>query len=226
MNLKPQLMIPLNCHEAVVKHIDPKGYQADSVMLAFYAAMQTARTQAEKIRDIALVLYDDQTLTPAARSVKIKQATQACLQGAARAMDQARDSALKQLDALDRKSLPRKATNPHMATEIRQMLKSSSESERMAVLTAADEQTIAALVEAPNPQALCGVGPAQRAVLAENWRHKNFPTEAQRITNIKKALAAGEQAIKNLASFCRQTYDADDTEKHEKNQLRQQELSQ
>jgi hypothetical protein len=155
----------------------------DPTAMLVWEALKGIRLAANGAHRAALAIHQDDTLSEAARHVKVSQTAHQVIKQALPLADRARENLET---AIRRLQMKLAAPDPDMsvrgvylATEIRARLSAMTESDRRKTLARADETTVSAILSGPG--FLSGLSPLEIEAARLGWSTKKFPDETRRL---------------------------------------------
>ncbi|QEE43857.1 hypothetical protein FVA81_04180 [Rhizobium sp. WL3] len=193
MRLRP----PIDINEAVVeRHLErtPRGeIVADEVISTLAKAVQATRLNSDALVAVADAFANDRTLTPEARSMRLRGSALKLAEATASKLDAARAAAQAELDALDQRLNtlpPPDAVSPGLEAEVRARLSAMSERDREAAISKAltDGDTFIVGSVLRGPGFLSGVNKARYDMIRQRFVALAHPQEHARRGRLAAAL--------------------------------------
>lgn len=207
-----ELKIPTTLDERAAEALyvrDPHTGQTvpDAELQHLAHAMKTARTIAERSRELADTLRRDRTLTPPARSLKLKQSVLGAAERGTQALDSAFERLTTEIARIEAETHSPHASRHHSSTtvagEVRSRLASMQPEARRDAITkaiAADDDTVTAAVLGA-PALLVGMTEAELESIRLTYRQKRHPVAFERLNRLKQAKDRAERAGQGFLSF-------------------------
>lgn len=174
MKLRP----PIDINEAVVeRHLErtPRGeIISDEAISNLAKAIQTTRLNSDALVAVAEAFANDRTLTPEARSMRLRASALKLAEATASKLDAARVAAQAELDALDQRLSTLPPPDPVSAgleAEVRARLAAMSEKDRETAISKAlgDGDTLVVGSVLRGPAFLSGVGKARYEMIRQRF---------------------------------------------------------
>ena len=203
--------VPPDIHEATVEKYRLRNrlngsLEPDGAIDALAGAMRRSRQVAEQIVSVADAVMSDETLTLAARALKVRGTTMKLAEQAARTLDMARAKVEQELRTLEQSIAipePRDLIEAERHREIRSRFTSLPEKERQdqlsAAMAAGQERVVHAILGADT--FVTGMGTAEHAAKLANWQATKHPAETERLRRIRKAQSAFERGGTTFMRF-------------------------
>lgn len=226
--------VPPDIHEATVEKYRLRNrlngsLEPDGAIDALAGAMRRSRQVAEQIVSLADAVMRDETLTLAARALKVRVSTMKMAEQATKSLDTARakvEQELRHLEAHIAIPEPRDMMEAERHREIRSRFASLSEKERQdqlsAAMAAGQDRVVNAILGAET--FVTGMGTAEHAGKLATWQAKKHPAETERLRRLMKAHSAFERGGTTFMRFVEQQLTSPAQELAEANSKRAEEL--
>lgn len=208
MKLRP----PPSLDPRVIDHrlpVDPATGNKiqDGTLTGVRAAFASAFSAMESLANLRDATTADETMTAAARELKIRNAAISAGERAAKTLDAARVKTEAELNRVRAESLPRPPLDPAIAGEIRAALRGMDAKTRGQTIDAAvtngDGATVGAVLAGAD--FLSGLATGQRSMAEFGWRGRHHPDQLDRIERLDSTLQAIEIGAGALLGFVKST---------------------
>ena len=202
----PEIDVPLSLQAASALIEKHGGKDRDE---DFDALVQTAgviSNAAERVQSSCKAILANEMAMPVKRAAEARNTAHKIFMGVAGRIDGVRKRTEQTIAALDASTLPprpKDATAALYAQEIRAALLRMPQAERTKAVTQAtidgDDVFVAAAVMGNG--ALCGLGKAEQAALADTWRRKRHGATVARIESLRAGLSEFNRLSSLLSGF-------------------------
>ena len=169
-----------------VKKLGTRDYVPDTQIDRLTSAAKSMRVGAEKIRDLAVAIREDKSISGSQARLTFSNSAQTALTAAQNRMHEAMKATLAEMARLDKEIAPPPPADKYVAQAIWQTLREAKTPDARQAIVESDSAVMSALAYAP--PSVSGMTATERDHLVQTWQREKFPEESARRLRLSKAL--------------------------------------